>query len=257
MKILACCKIVPEEQDLAINKDRTVNLEKAEPKISQYDLNALEAAAQIAEAIPDSTVTALTAGGKKYLENSKIRKDILSRGPDSLAVVVDDGLATSLADQTADVLAGAARKLGFDLILCGEGSGDLYSQQAGLLLGEKLGVACINAVSKIVAGEASVTVERSLEDEVQVLELPLPAVLSLTSDINVPRIPSMKSILAAGKKTVTAISLADTGVGGGATLSTMTSVLAPEQVNRLGMITEGDSDEHIASFVGNLRKILN
>ena len=257
MKILACCKIVPEEQDLSINKDRTVNLERAEPKISQYDLNALEAAAQIAEAVPDSTVTALAIGGKKYLENSKIRKNILSRGPDSLAVVVDDGLAASLSDRTADVLAGAARKLGFDIILCGEGSGDLYAQQVGLLLGEKLGVPCINAVSKIETGVASVTVERSLEDEVQVLELPLPAVLCLTSDINVPRIPSMKSILAAGKKTVTVMSLADIEAVSGATLSTMTSILAPEQVNRLNIIIEGDTDEHIASFVENLRKILN
>lgn len=257
MNILACCKIVPEEQDLSINKDRTVNQERAEPKISQYDPNALEAAAQIAEAVPGSTVTALTVGGKKHLENSKIRKDILSRGPDSLAVVADDDLAASLADQTAAVLAGAARFLGFDLILCGEGSGDLYSQQVGLLLGEKLGVPCINAVSKIEAGDTSVTVERSLEDEVQVLKLPLPAVLCLTSDINTPRIPSMKSILAASKKSVTVLSLADIGAEGVVALSTMASILAPEQANRLGILTEGDSDEHIASFVENLRKILN
>ena len=71
------------------------------------------------------------------------------------------------------------------------------------------------------AGE--LLVERSLEDEVEVLEVPLPAVLSVTTDINQPRLPTMKEILKAGKKPVTEWSLADLGIeaqlqaaGGGA-----------------------------------------
>lgn len=256
MNILVCCKIVPEEQDIAINGDRTVNLSKAAPKISLYDLNAFEAAVQLAAATGNGAITALSAGGPTYLENSKVRKDLLSRGPDGLAAVIDDSLAGSLGAATSDALAGAARKLGFDLILCGEGSGDLYAQQVGLLLGEKLGVPCINAVSKIEVNGNVLTVERSLEDEVEVLEIPLPAVLSLTSDINLPKIPSMKAILAAGKKPVTVLSLAEIGVEPSAP-ARMESVLAPEQVDRLRVIIEGDSDENIAAFVENLKKALN
>lgn len=254
MNIIACCKVVPEEQDISISGDRSVNLDKAALKISQYDLNAVEAATQLGEG---NTITALSIGGKKALDNSKIRKDILSRGPDSLAVVIDDAFESALPDQTASVLAAAAKKLGFDLVLCGEGSGDLYAQQVGILLGEKLGVPCINAVSKIEVAGNSVTVERSLEDEVEVLQLPLPAVLSVTTDINVPKIPTMKSILAAGKKPVNAMSPADAGYSAGAAPTTMKSILAPEQVDRLNIIVEGDSDDNIAAFVENLRKVLN
>lgn len=256
MNIIACCKVVPEEQDISINSDRTVNLAKAAPKISQYDLNAVEAAAQLAAASEGSTVVALSVGGKSALENSKVRKDILSRGPDSLALVIDDTLAQALPDQTATVLAGAAKKIGFDLMLCGEGSGDLYAQQVGVLLGAKLDVPCINAVSKIELDGNSVKIERSLEDEVEVLSVPLPAVLAVTTDINVPKIPTMKSILAAGKKPVEVMSPADVG-GAGSAVSTMKSMLAPEQVDRLNVIIEGDSDDNIAAFVENLRKVLN
>ena len=254
MNIIACCKVVPEEQDISINGDRSVNLDKAAPKISQYDLNAVEAATQLGEG---NTITALSAGGKKYLENSKIRKDILSRGPDALAVLIDDALEGALPEQSAAALAAGAKKIGFDLILCGEGSGDLYAQQVGMLLGEMLGVPCINAVSKIEANGNSVTVERSLEDEVEVLQLQLPAVLCVTTDINVPKIPSMKAILAAGKKPVNVMSAADAGYAAGPAAVTLKSVLAPEQVDRLHVIIEGDSDENIAAFVENLRKALN
>lgn len=259
MNIIACCKVVPEEQDISINGDRTVNLEKAAPKISQYDLNAVEAASQLAALSEGSKVTALSAGGRKALENSKVRKDILSRGPDSLALVIDDALEAALPDATASALAGAAKKLGFDLLLCGEGSGDMYAQQVGLLIGEKLGVPCINAVSAIELDGDGVKVERSLEDEVEVLRLPLPAVLSVTTDINVPKIPSMKAILAAGKKPVDVMSAPDTTDAGGspAPVSAFRSVLAPEQVDRLNVIIEGDSDENIAAFVENVRKALN
>ena len=100
-------------------------------------------------------------------------------------------------------------------------------------------------------------VERSLEDEVEVLALSLPAVLVLTTDINTPRIPSMKSILAAGKKPVTTYSAQDAGCGAPTVLSVSQSVLAPEQVERLGNIIEGDSDENIAAFAENVRKVLN
>lgn len=255
MNIIACCKVVPEEQDIFVKGDRTISLEKAAPKISQYDLNAIEAAAQLAAA-EGGKVVALSMGGKKALENSKVRKDILSRGPDSLALVIDDALEGALPDQTASVLAGAAKSIGFDLILCGEGSGDLYAQQVGVLLGEKLHVPCINAVSKIERDGDGVKVERSLEDEVEVLRIPLPAVLALTTDINLPKIPTMKAILAAGKKPVDVISPADAG-GLGTAASSMRSVLAPEQVERLNVIIEGDSDDNITAFVDHLRKILN
>lgn len=257
MNIIACYKIVPEEQDIAVNSDRTLALDKAEPKISQYDLNAVEAGILLNQEAGGGTVVALSVGGKKKMENSKARKDILSRGPDSLTQVIDDKFDGILPCQTASVLAAAAKKIGFDLIICGEGSGDLYAQQVGVQLGELLGVPTINAVNKITAGSGSITVERSLEDEVEVLELALPAVITVTTDINLPKIPTMKAILAAGKKPITAWTAADVAgceCAGGAE---MVSILAPKQADRKKIILEGDSDENIAAFAENLRKALN
>ncbi len=257
MNIITCYKVVPEDQDITINADRTLGLDKAEPKISQYDLNAVEAGVQLKEQAADSTVVALSVGAGRYLENSKVRKDILSRGPDSLILVVDDGYERLLPAETARVLAAAARKMDFDLIICGEGSGDIYAQQVGTLLGERLGLPNINAVSKVTLGDKAIVVERSLDDEVETLELPLPAVISVSADINTPRIPSMKAILGAGKKPVVTLSPADAGDSAADPAAVMVSVLAPEQSNRKKVIIEGDADDNIKAFVENIRRALN
>lgn len=200
MKIVTCFKLVPEEQDIVVTPERSLNFDRAEAKISQFDLNAIEAAAQLA--VEGDEIVALTVGGS-LLQNSKVRKDVLSRGPDSLFMVQDAQLEHALPRDTAQALACAATKIECDLMLFGEGSGDIYAQQVGLLVGELLQLPVVNAVSKIERHGERILVERTLENEIEVLELPLPAVLCVTSDINTPRIPSMKAILGAGKKAVT------------------------------------------------------
>lgn len=119
MKIITCYKCVPDEQDIAVNNaDGSLDFSKADAKISQYDLNAIEAACQLKQQAAEAQVTALSVGGKA-LTNAKGRKDVLSRGPDELIVVIDDQFEQALPQQTASALAAAAQKAGFDLILCG------------------------------------------------------------------------------------------------------------------------------------------
>lgn len=89
---------------------------------------------------------------------------------------------------------------GFDLILCGDGSADEYAQQVDVQLAARLGVPSVNAVTAIKAEGDSMVVERTLEDVVEEVEVPLPAVIAVTPDVATPRIPGMKDILAAGKK---------------------------------------------------------
>jgi electron transfer flavoprotein beta subunit len=257
MRIITCFKVVPEEQDISVQADRTLSLEKAEPKISPYDLNAVEAAVQIKETATDVTITGLSVGGKKFLEHQKVRKDILSRGPDSLVLAVDDAFAGLLPAETAAVLASAATKVGFDLILCGEGSGDLYAQQVGVQLGQKLGVPTVNAVSRIVLKGSLAEVERTLENEVETLEIPLPAVLSVTSDINTPRLPSMKTILAAAKKPVQVFTATELGGEALVAQSKALSVQAPQQRDRRGEIIADDSDNGLAAFTELVKKALS
>ncbi|MBO0398483.1 electron transfer flavoprotein FixA [Aeromonas veronii] len=256
MKIITCYKFVPDEQDITINKaDGSLDFSKADGKISQYDLNAIETACQLKQLSGEAQVVAMSVGGKA-LTNAKGRKDVLSRGPDELIVVIDDQFEQALPQQTAIALAAAAQKSGFDLLICGDGSSDLYAQQVGLLVGETLNVPAINGVSKILSlTDSTLTVERELEDEVETLSIPLPAVISVSTDINTPQIPSMKAILGAAKKPVQVWSPADIGLNSMQAYSEQ-QVAAPKLRERQRVVIEGDGEEQIAVFVENLRKII-
>lgn len=252
MKIITCFKLVPEEQDIVVTPEYTLNFDNADAKISQFDLNAIEAASQLAT--DDDEIAALTIGGS-LLQNSKVRKDVLSRGPHSLYLVQDAQLEHALPLDTAKALAAAVEKIGFDLLIFGEGSGDLYAQQVGLLVGEILQLPVINAVSAIQRQGNTLVIERTLEDDVEVIELSVPAVLCVTSDINMPRIPSMKAILGAAKKPVQVWSAADIGFNAVDAWSEQ-QVAAPKQRERQRIVIEGDGEEQIAAFAENLRKVI-
>lgn len=249
MNIIVCCKVLPEEQDIIVKEDGSLDLSRAAAKISQYDLNAIEAAVQLAGA--DGQVTALTAGTSKFLESTKIRKDILSRGPHKLEIIMDPKLEGALPAATANVLAEACKAIGFDLIICGEGSGDLYAQQTGLLLGEQLEIPVINAVSAVNVENGQLVVERDLEHELEILEMPLPALICVSSDINTPKIPTMKAILSAAKKPVNMRACGEVEP-----LSEIISIYVPKTAERKNEIIESDSEENITAFVNNLHKLL-
>ncbi|WP_337135770.1 putative electron transfer flavoprotein FixA [Proteus terrae] len=256
MNIITCYKSVSDEQDITVNSaDSSLDFSRANTKISQYDLNAIEAANQLKTQLDGIQITAMSVGGKA-LTNAKARKDVLSRGADELVVVVDDQFEASLPYQTAVALAAAATKKGYDLILCGDGSADLSSQQVSLLVGELLNVPAINGINKIVSlSNDSITVERELENEIETLTIPLPAVIAVSTDINTPQIPSMKAILGAAKKPVQQWSVADLGLDA-ITARSEQKVAAPKQKVRQRIIIEGDGDDQIAELAEHLRKIL-
>lgn len=256
MKTLVCYKLVPEEEEIEVKRDWTLDLTKAQWKIGQYDLNAVEAGMKVKEESGGKgDIVVLTVGGE-MVDNSKLKKAILSRGPAQMYGIRDEALTTADSYTTASVLKAGIEKIGdVDLVLCGEGSGDIYAQQVGAVLGALLGWPTVNAVSKITPGYGKITVERSLEDGVEVLEVDLPAVACVTTDINIPRIPTMKDILGAGKKPFTIWSLAEVGaevVSGSETIST----LAPDQTARLKIIIEGGSEESIDVLYNHMRKLV-
>lgn len=251
MKIVACCKIVPDEQEIQVLPDRALSMDKASWKIGQYDLNALEAGKKLA-AETSGFLTALSVGGKNALEGSKIRKDILSRGADDLSLVMDNEHSFSDSLETAKAIAAALKNSdGFDVVLCGTGSSDLYSQVVGIQVGALLDIPTFNNVTGITAKDDVLVVERTLEDEVEVLEVSLPAVLSVTSDINVPSVPAMKDIMKSGKKPVNMLELPLTDV---VCSTEQLSQLAPEQQERRMQIVEGDNAEAVEALFQFLKK---
>ena len=250
MNIVACYKIVPDAQDIEVGADGALRLDRAQWVLGEYDLVAIEAAAQLAAATDGSAVL-LSAGGEK-LNDTKLVKAALSRGADELYRVVDPALEDADAFQTASVLAAALRKIDFDLVVCGEGSADRYSQQVGLLVGALLGLPVVNATGSVRAEGDALLVERVLENEVEVLEIAPPAVVSMTSDAVLPRIPQLKDILAAGKKPVTTWSLDEVGGIPESPMETV-SVKAPASIARKGIVLEGATDENIGELVSGIR----
>jgi electron transfer flavoprotein beta subunit len=105
-----------------------------------------------------------------------------------------DGLATAKA------LAAELRDAGADLVLLGMKAVDDDQQQVGPMLAELLGAPCITAVSDIVIEDSAVVCHREIEGGVEVVEAPLPAVVTLTKGEFEPRYPSLKGIMAAKKK---------------------------------------------------------
>ena len=192
--------------------------------------------------------------GGEEVRDSKLRKSVLSRGVSALTSVVDPSLATADAGVTAEVLAAAVGRVeGVDLVVCGEGSADRYAQQVGAQLAARLGLPYLNAVSKIEVSADGLVVERTLDGVVETLAVPLPAVLSVTSDLNSPRIPTMKDILGAGKKPATDWSLADLGVACSGPAGVAGPERAPESRQRAGAVYEAAQQQE---FFDALRRLI-
>lgn len=252
MNIIVPIKVLADDQDIVVAADRSLDDSKAHRIVSTYDLNAIEAAVQLASAHADSKVVCVSVADAKA-DDSKLKKGILARGVDELVMIADDACADLDAHATAAMLARLVDGLdAADLIVCGDGSADNYAQQVDVQLAARLGLPSVNGATKIEAGSGSVTVERTLEDVVEVVEAPLPCVVSVAPDIALPRIPGMKDILAAGKKPM--------GVAGadGAYESALEvlSCKAPEQAERKLEVMDASEDGAIEKFAAALKAAL-
>ncbi len=254
MKIVICAKLAPDASDIEVRGDGSISLERAAWSIGSFDLQAIEAGVQLIEA--HGGTSAVLSIGPQRINNSKLRKDLLSRGPGEMVLITDDRLTDADTAMTARVLAAAVQKMGgVDLVLTGEGSADLYFQQTGLQLGELLGWPVFNAVSRIEVKAGGLLIERSLEDETEVLEIPLPAVLAVTTDINTPRLPNMKEILMAGKKPVQEWTLNDLEFQTGLHRTIESIQLhAPRPVERKQILIESTPEDAAQALTNYLSK---
>lgn len=238
MNVLVACKVVPDDRDVKVAADGSLDFSKAQMVISSYDKNAIEAATMIAAG---GTVKAITVGGSSC-DNAKVKKDILARGVDELFNVASDDTDGLDAFATAAELAALAGKAGdYDVIVVGSGSADLYAQQTGVQLAAALGVPYVSAVIEATAAEGSLSCKRLLESEIELVEVPTPCVIAVTPDFAEARICGMKDILAAGKKPMHA-----EAASGAQSASVEVSVKAPESVERkLELFT--DASEFVAA----------
>jgi electron transfer flavoprotein beta subunit len=213
MKIVVLVKQVPDsgaERSLRAD-DSTVERASANNVINEMDEYAIEEALRIKEA-QGGEVVILTMGPDRATES--IRK-ALSMGPDAAVHVIDDALHGSCAVATSKVLAKAIETQNADLVLCGAESTDGRVQVMPHMLAERLGLPAVTGARKLTVEGGSLTAERQTDEGYEVVTAPTPAIVSVWDTINEPRYPSFKGIMAAKKKPVTTLGLADLGIDAG------------------------------------------
>ena len=146
--------------------------------------------------------------------SESIRK-ALSMGADKAVHLLDDGLAGSDALQTSAVLAAVLGRIGFDLVILGAESTDARMGVMAAMLAERLGVPQVSLASEVEMDGTALRIHRQPDYGYDKVEASLPAVISVVEKINEPRYPSFKGIMAAKKKPVETLTLADAGIDAG------------------------------------------
>jgi electron transfer flavoprotein beta subunit len=255
VNIVVCVKQVP---DTAVERtlrpeDGTLDRVTPDGLINELCEYAIEEGLRIAEA-HGGEVTILSMGPAKALES--VRK-ALSMGADKAVHVVDDALAGSDALATSYALAKVLQATGFDLVICGAESTDARTGVLPAMLAERLGVAQLTLAGKVdidAAGQ-NATIRRVSDDGYEVVSASLPAVVSVVEKINEPRYPSFKGIMAAKKKPLLTLSLADAQIDpalvGLANAATAVADLAARPPREAGVIVkdEGDGGMRVAGFL--------
>ena len=245
-RIIVCLKQSVDVSQLKVDPlTRQLVTAGAPRKISDFDKNALEEAIKIKEklgAIEVFTLTVSTEDAKPVL------REALAIGADKAYLINDPALQGMDTSGTAYVLAQAVKKIGeFDLILCGETSLDSFSGLVGSRMSELLNLPQITSVRKLSVDGEAVTAERALEDATETVKTKMPALVTVTREINQPRIPSLIMIMRASKKEIVTWALTDLNVRREkitAKIEIM-EVLAPK-MERKKIMVKGETVQEIA-----------
>ncbi|MEK7353411.1 MAG: electron transfer flavoprotein subunit beta/FixA family protein [Chloroflexota bacterium] len=204
MNIIVCCKQVidPEAPPASFKVDAASNKvvppAGVPPVISPFDEGAVEAALKVKDA-KGGKVTVLSLGTN--LQRDVVKKP-LSMGADELVLLEDAAFGEGDSYSIAYALSMAIKKIGqFDLIFCGRQAADWDSGQTGSGISELLGLPSVTLAKKIeITGDTKARVERVTADGYEVIEVTLPALITVSNEIGAPRYPTMKGIMAAKKK---------------------------------------------------------
>ncbi len=259
MNIVVCMKQVPDtysERKLRPG-DSTLDRDAADGVINELDEYALEEGLRLAEA-HGGEVTILSMGPEKASDS--IRK-ALSMGADKAVHLVDDALAGSDALGTSAVIAAVLGRIGFDVVILGSESTDARMGVMAAMLAERLGVPQLSFASKVEIDGTDISINRQADYGYDRVQASLPAVISVVEKINEPRYPSFKGIMAAKKKPVEKLSLADTGIDPGqvglASGATEVVSFASRPARQAGTVVkdEGDGGLKAAEYLASQKFI--
>ena len=202
MNIIVCIKQVPETTEVRINPEtNTLIREGVKSIINPFDMYAIEEAVRLKERF-GGKVTVISMGPPQA---DAALREAISLGADEGFLVCDRAFAGSDTWATSYTLAGAIKKTGeFDLIICGKQASDGDTAQVGPGISAHLDIPQVTYVKKIEeVKDKSMRVERMMEEGFEIIETPLPALISVVKEINEPRLPSLKGMMKAKSAKIT------------------------------------------------------
>src|SRR6266581_813276 len=221
MKIAVCIKRVPDSETRVRIASDGKSLDEAGVKfiLNPYDEFAVEEALQRKQQAGAGVVVALgSAAAQETIRTA------LAMGADR-GVLLEAERIPADGLEVARALAAELKDGGYDLILFGKMAIDDYNHQVGPMVAELLDLPCVTAIAHLEIQGGRGTAEREIEGGVEVVEFPLPAVLTADKGLNEPRYPALKGIMAAKKKPLDVKPIA-LGVGG---LEIVAMTLPPER----------------------------
>jgi len=246
MNIIVCLKQVPGTTDVKIDPEtNTLRREGIENVVNPFDTYALE-------------VTVISMGPPQAED---MLREAVSCGADEAILISDRAFAGSDTLATSYTLSCAVNKIGdYDLVICGRQTIDGDTGQVGPELSEVLGLPFVAYVSKITeVADGKMVLERMVEDGHEVIETPLPAVITVVKEINVPRLPSLRGITKAKRAEIPVWTAADLGVDEGrvgltGSATWVVEIFFPKRVHQ-GEMLEGDPDSQVDTLIEKLREL--
>ena len=248
MNIIVCAKQVVDVSEMKIDSSTKKPILQGVPqKISDIDKNAMEEAIKIKDK-HGGKITVLTVGPADAKERIK----------ELLAMGADEGILIPYPDKydyhvVSTLLTEAIKKIGeYDIILCGEASIDLFSGQIGPRLAGLLNIPQITYAQSVNAEKDKITADRNMGDKSVTTESSYPVLITVTKEINEPRLPSLMQILGAANKPIndwTVESLAD-----GLNPKIDAVELNGVPMERKNIIYKDDVDESVKNLVDSLAK---
>ncbi len=262
MNVIVCVKQVtdPEAPPASFKIDPSTNKVVPPPGVSPvvdpYGEYAVEAALKIKDA-QGGKVTVISLGINLLRD---VVKKPLSMGADELILLEDETFTEGDSWSTAYALAMAIKKIGdYDLILCGSEASDWNAGQVGSGIAEILGLPSATLIKKIDITDGKARVERIIADGYEVIEIPLPALITISNEIGEPRYPTIKGIMAAKKKEPVIWKPADIGVdpsqiGAAGRRTKMLKLFQPVREGKCEMVEGENPEEAAANLALKLRE---
>jgi len=258
MNVFVCVKQIPDPNAPGKLDPQTKRLvrEGVDLVLDPGDEHAVEAGLQLVEK-DGGEVVIISMGPPRALE--AIRR-ALAMGANRGILVSDPELENSDALSTARALAAAIKGQPFDLIICGTESTDGSSGTMPAQLAELLGLPLLSFAKKLEVSDGKATIDRQTDEGYDVVESPLPAVVTVTGGINEARYPALRGIMQAKNKDVKQLSLAEIkleGQAGKAALTQEVVAVAPAEARKAGEVIEdkGEGAKRVADFLKELKVI--